>query len=113
MSKAVSSIPTCGYVDRRDIVDHHVKERAQWKGYHLQKLIGSRTGETMASVFDTVGQEYRIATSIRQSVFINGRRDQHRHVKVAKPGLLHSAPAFIGGQNVAMAARPGTSKYQA
>jgi len=26
LSKAVSSIPTCGYVDRRDKIDHHVKE---------------------------------------------------------------------------------------
>ena len=25
LSKAVSSIPTCGYVDRRDKIDHHVR----------------------------------------------------------------------------------------
>src|ERR1700722_3551324 len=29
LSKAVSSIPTCGYVDRRDKIDHHVKECEQ------------------------------------------------------------------------------------
>ena len=27
LSKAFSSIPTCGYVDRRDNVDHHVRDK--------------------------------------------------------------------------------------
>jgi hypothetical protein len=36
LSKAFSSIPTCGYVDRRDKIDHHLRgrerERARKKG---------------------------------------------------------------------------------
>jgi hypothetical protein len=29
LSKAISSIPTCGYVDRRDKIDHHVRGSKQ------------------------------------------------------------------------------------
>jgi len=42
LSKAVSSIPTCGYVDRRDKIDHHVREygsrRMKRNGNHTSSL---------------------------------------------------------------------------
>ena len=44
LSKAVSSIPTCGYVDRRDKIDHHVKECKDIvkRGGETHRLILSR-----------------------------------------------------------------------
>jgi hypothetical protein len=32
MSKAVSSKPNCGYVDRRDKIDHHLGQGKAYKG---------------------------------------------------------------------------------
>lgn len=37
LSKAVSSIPTCGYVDRRDKIDHHVRKGKNMNGRTYQR----------------------------------------------------------------------------
>ncbi len=49
LSKAISSIPTCGYVDRRDKIDHHVRNRGNQEWREHTKSLNLPEGVTADS----------------------------------------------------------------